>query len=69
MTTAMPQTPTELLTVAEAAQLLGLSPSTVYSAVHRGTIPAVQLTGRGGAIRISRRKLDAILNPPNESDE
>jgi excisionase family DNA binding protein len=50
---------TEYLTVGEAADLLRLSPLTVYRRVWDGSLPSVRLSEHG-AIRIPR---DAIESP------
>ena len=44
----------ELLTVAEAADMLGVSRITVRRRIRDGTLPAVQLGGAGHALRVSR---------------
>jgi excisionase family DNA binding protein len=46
----------EWLAVKEVARELRVSPSAVYHAVQRGTLPAFRLTGTG-AIRIPRSAL------------
>ena len=46
------------VTVAEAADRLGISPSSVYRAIDSGHLPAVQLR-RAGALRIPRDAIEA----------
>ena len=53
----MSTTETEYLSVAEAAELLGVSKVTVYRAVGRGELPAVRLTPLC-AIRVPRAVLE-----------
>ena len=53
----------KLLTPAEAAALLGFSPSSNYRAVRRGDIEAVRPTGtKHGPIRIPERELHRLLD-------
>lgn len=50
------------LTVAEVAQYLGVSPSTIRKLVANGSIPYRRLpTGEGGAIRFNRKMIDLWL--------
>ncbi len=60
----MPTTETAYLSVAEAAQLLGLSEDTVYRRVWDGSLPVLRLSERG-ALRIPR----AALEPKEETSE
>ena len=54
-----------LLTAAEAAELLGVSVSTIYRAVRQGDIPAVRPSGnRRGALRIPTSELRTKLALP-----
>ena len=46
------------LTVSEAAQLLGLSVNSAYTACHKGEIPCVRI---GSRILIPREKLNRLL--------
>ena len=56
-----------LLTPAEAADLLGISPSSIYRAIRRGDIDAVRPTGtKHGPIRISATELHRLLEPAAE---
>jgi excisionase family DNA binding protein len=50
--------PRDYLAVKEAARLLRVSPSSIYRAVERGSLPAVRLS-RAGVIRIPRSALEA----------
>jgi excisionase family DNA binding protein len=52
---------TEFLTVAEAADLLGVNHQTVRRKIAQGELPAVQLGGPGSHIRIPRDAFDAWL--------
>jgi excisionase family DNA binding protein len=58
-----------LLSVAEAAKLLGLHPMTVRRKIRAGQLPAVQLGGSGTAIRIPAGELDAWLESEPERTE
>jgi len=51
------------LTIEQAAQLLGVSPSTVRNRVTDGTIRAVKL---GRLIRIPRAELERLIEPEVE---
>jgi excisionase family DNA binding protein len=51
----------EFLTVAEAADLLGVNHQTVRRKIREGELPAVQLGGPGSHIRIPRDALNAWL--------
>ena len=51
-TSELPLTNAALLTVAEAAALLGVSPGTLYSAIKRGDLPAFAFGSRRGTYRI-----------------
>ena len=46
------------LSVAEAAQVLGISRSSAYAAVHAGTIPTVHIAGR---LLVPKAALNALL--------
>jgi excisionase family DNA binding protein len=62
-----PQGAPRLLRVREVAQRLGVDPSTVYRLVQRGSLPALQIGGRGHTVRIDERELEAWLY--DEGDE
>jgi excisionase family DNA binding protein len=51
----------QLLTVKETASRLGYHPRTVRRKIERGEIPAVQLGGKGSAVRVDERDLDRWL--------
>ena len=54
----------KLVTPAEAAALLGVSPSSIYRAIRRGDIDAVRPVGtKHGPIRIPERELHRLLEP------
>jgi excisionase family DNA binding protein len=55
MSTAVPIRP--LLTVADAARLLGVSTKQVRRLIARGELPALRLGGPGSAIRIDPDEL------------
>jgi excisionase family DNA binding protein len=57
----------ELLTVKETASLLRLHPMTVRRLIERGAIPAVQLAGKGTAIRIDAAELETRLRPQSST--
>jgi excisionase family DNA binding protein len=46
-----------LLTVDQVAARLQISKATVYRMIAAGTLPALQLNGRGSSLRISEREL------------
>jgi excisionase family DNA binding protein len=50
-----------LITIDQAAERLGLSRRTVERKIEQGVIPALQLGGRGTAIRIDERELAGWL--------
>jgi len=50
-----------LLTVRQAANRLGVHEDTVWRRIRRGDLPAVQLGGRGTAVRIDESQLEARL--------
>ena len=50
-----------LLTVRQAANRLGVHEDTVWRRIRRGDLPAVQLGGRGTAVRIDERQFEAWL--------
>jgi excisionase family DNA binding protein len=54
-----------VLTVPEAARLLGIGRGLAYEAVARGEIPSVRI---GRRIVVPRYALDALLRPNNETD-
>ena len=56
-----------LLSVDEAAILLGITRSTAYRAIHNGTLPAVVIK-LGGRLRISRAALDRVLDGDESTD-
>jgi excisionase family DNA binding protein len=58
-----------LLTVREAALALNCSPDTVRRRIAEGEIVAVQLGGRGKAIRVPADELDCWLmaDPPEDA--
>jgi excisionase family DNA binding protein len=51
----------EFLTVAQAADLLGVNHQTVRRKIAESELPAVQLGGRGSHIRIPRDAFEAWL--------
>ena len=51
----------ELLTVKETASRLGYHPMTVRKKIAEGEIPAVQLGGKGSAIRVDQRELESWI--------
>jgi len=51
-----------LITVAGAADILGLSRSTVYEMVSNGTLPARRIGPGRGRIRFTRRDLDDYID-------
>ena len=53
---------TDLLTIAEAAERIGVSRRTVTRMIGRGLLRASRLRG-GRSIRIDVRDLDAVLEP------
>ena len=57
----------ELLTVKETASLLRLHPMTVRRLIEQGAIPAVQLAGKGTAIRIDAAELETRLRPQSSA--
>ena len=59
MSTAVQQR--KLLTVHETAELLRVSDQTVRRLIARGTLPALQLDGKGSSLRIDPRELSAWL--------
>jgi excisionase family DNA binding protein len=50
-----------LLRASEVAERLGVDPSTVYRLIERGSLPALQLGGKGHTVRIDERELGAWL--------
>jgi excisionase family DNA binding protein len=59
----------DFLTVAEAADLLGVHQNTVRRKIAEGNIPAVQLGGAGSHIRIPRDAFDAWLWSAGETGD
>jgi len=51
-----------LLTVKELADEWRQHPHTIYRKIAAGEIPAVQLGGKGSAIRVDERELEAMLH-------
>jgi excisionase family DNA binding protein len=51
----------DFLTVAEAADLLGVKHQTIRRKIRAGELPAVQLGGRGSHIRVPRAALERWL--------
>ena len=51
--------PPQLLTVAEAAKVLRLTPATTYKLVRSGAVPATRVRG---SIRIRAVELDRVLD-------
>ena len=56
-----------LLSIDEAAILLGITRSTAYRAIHNGTFP-VPVIKLGGRLRISRAALDRVLSGDELTD-
>lgn len=50
-----------LLRVAEVAERLDVAPSTVYRAINRGDLPAVQLGHRTTSIRLDEVELEEAI--------
>ena len=59
----MPPSDTVLLTVREAAERLRLSPAAIYEMIRRGSLAAVRVGPRQGAIRIRAGDLEACMQP------
>jgi excisionase family DNA binding protein len=57
-----------LLTISETAERLKVSTVTVRRLIRRGELPAVQLGGKGSAVRVAEAELDNWLyaNPEKE---
>lgn len=53
-----------LITIREAAELLGLSESTVYRLAREDKIPVVRI---GGSVRVNRRHLEAWIEQHTEA--
>jgi excisionase family DNA binding protein len=53
-----------LLTVPEVAERVGLSERQVWRKIRAGVLPAVQLGGRGSAVRVPADELEAWLRGP-----
>lgn len=62
---SVPSRPALTISVAQAAQLLGVGESAVYSAVKRGDIEAIRV---GKLIRVMRAPLLAMLGLPEDYD-
>ena len=54
--------PKDFLTVKETAELLGMSPRSVYDAVERGALRAIVRRGYSKGYRISRAEVDRWLS-------
>ena len=54
--------PKDFLTVKETAELLGMSPRSVYDAVESGTLRAIVRRGYSKGYRISRAEVDRWLS-------
>lgn len=52
----------EFLTIKEFAELVGISLSSAYQAVHSGELSTYRLGARKGAIRIARNDVQAYLD-------
>src|SRR5262245_26394036 len=59
--------PSRYVTVAQAAKLLGVSPSTVWRWIDARKLPAYRIGPRG--IRIREEDLQAAIRPARERDE
>jgi excisionase family DNA binding protein len=53
-----------IITIAEAAQLLGLSESTVYRLARENKIPVVRI---GASVRVNRRQLEQWIDSHTEA--
>lgn len=51
------------LTVAEAAEYLGVSTNTVRRQVYAGNLPGFRMNGHGSLLRIKRVDLDGLMEP------
>ena len=54
-----------ILTIPEAAAFLRIGVGTAYALAKEGKLPAVKI---GGAVRISRAALEALIVPADASD-
>ncbi|HUW15906.1 MAG TPA: helix-turn-helix domain-containing protein [Actinomycetes bacterium] len=59
MTTKAPESPPILVSVEEAARLLGLSRGKAYELASRGELPVVRF---GRSVRVHRDRLEAWVN-------
>jgi excisionase family DNA binding protein len=57
-----------LLTVDQVAERLAVSRALVYRLISDGTLPAVQLNGRGSTLRVAAHELEAWLFDPPARD-
>lgn len=60
-----PKTPkiAAYLTVAEAAEYLGVSTNTVRRQIYAGSLPAFRMSGHGTLLRVRRVDLDGLMQP------
>jgi excisionase family DNA binding protein len=59
----------DYLSIAAAARMLDVAPTTIRRRIESGDIPAVQLGGPGSAVRIPRAGLQAWLwSQPSEEN-
>ena len=60
-----------LLTISETADRLNVSTVTVRRLIRRGELPAVQLAGKGSAVRVAEGELNHWLyaEPNKEGEE
>lgn len=56
-----------LLTISQTADRLNVSTVTVRRLIRRGDLPAVQLGGKGAAVRIDAAELERWLHGPEAS--
>jgi excisionase family DNA binding protein len=57
-----------LLSIRETSELLGVTERQVRRLISRGDLPAVQLGGKGAAVRIDRDEIVAWLHSSPEGD-
>jgi excisionase family DNA binding protein len=55
-----------LLTVHEAANLLGLRPATLYGWAYKRRVPVVKLSGKRGPLRAKASDLAALIDRSTE---